>query len=456
MLSPPWILAIGVAVVMGSILWLRLNAFLGLITAALAVSLLAPGEPQEKAARVAAAFGETAGGIGVAIVLASVVGCCLVESGAADRIVAASLAAFGKQNAATALAASAFVLAVPVFFDTVFYLLLPLAVSMYRQTGKQYLRYLLAIGAGGTVTHTMVPPTPGPLLMAEQMGVGVGTMSLAGIAVGVPMLLAGLAFAAWRDRTLALANLPLREAAERPVDVTTLPPLTASLTPIALPIALISLGPLVAAQAAEGSWLAAVGAIAGEKNVALFVAAIAGLVLCLRYRRRGEPSLNAAVEGSVLSAGGIVLITAAGGAFGAMLRAAQVGEAIGELFPVESRSAGFAMLWISFGVASLLKTSQGSTTVAIITASSLVAAMREGMTLPFHPVYLCTAIGSGAIVTSWMNDSGFWVYCRMGGVSEREGLRTWSPLMIVLGVTGMASTLLLAALWPGAGGTGGP
>ncbi|MEA3226363.1 MAG: SLC13 family permease, partial [Planctomycetota bacterium] len=196
-MPPLLILGIGVAVVIGMIVVLRINAFIALISAALIVSLLAPGPLAEKVSRVAAEFGKTAGNIGIVIALAVVIGKCMMDSGAADRIVRAFLSLLGEKRSATALMASGYVLSVPVFFDTVFYLLVPLARSMTRRTGKHYLKYALAIAAGGVITHSLVPPTPGPLFMAERLGIDIGVMIIVGALVALPaafvgMLVAGL------------------------------------------------------------------------------------------------------------------------------------------------------------------------------------------------------------------------------------------------------------------------
>src|SRR5207302_669930 len=135
--------------------------------AAIVVSLLAPGEPAAKIARVAEGFGRTAGTIGIVIALAAIAGQAMLGSGAADRIVRAFIALLGEQRSATALCATGYVLSIPVFFDTVFYLLVPLARSGYTRTNRYYLKYLLAIAAGAGATHTLVPPTPGPLAVAS-------------------------------------------------------------------------------------------------------------------------------------------------------------------------------------------------------------------------------------------------------------------------------------------------
>ncbi|MHC4169152.1 MAG: GntP family permease [Planctomycetota bacterium] len=185
-MPPLLILGIGVAIVIGMIVVLRINAFIALISAALVVSMFAPGPLAEKVKRAADAFGNTAGGIGIVIAMAVVIGKCMMDSGAADRIVRAFLSLLGEKRSATALMASGYVLSVPVFFDTVFYLLVPLARSMTRRTGKHYLKYGLAIAAGGVITHSLVPPTPGPLAMAENLKIDVGVMIIAGALVALP------------------------------------------------------------------------------------------------------------------------------------------------------------------------------------------------------------------------------------------------------------------------------
>jgi gluconate:H+ symporter, GntP family len=124
-----------------------------------------------------------------------------------------------------------------------------------------------------------------------------------------------------------------------------------------------------------------------------------------------------------------------------------VGDAIKELFGGSSVT-GMAMLFLGFGIASLLKVAQGSSTSAMIITSGMMVGMLVGVDLPFNRVYLATAIGAGSLVGSWMNDSGFWIFCKMGGLTEKEALSTWTPLLIVLGLVSMGMTLLLANVLP--------
>jgi gluconate transporter len=453
---PLLILVIGLAVVVGAIVVVRLNAFLALVGAALVVSVLAPGAVDQKVVRVAEALGATAGNIAIVIAMAAVVGQCMMESGAADRIVRAFLSLLGERRAGAALSASGFVLAIPVFFDTVFYLLVPLARSLFRRTGRNYLKYIMAICAGGAVTHTLVPPTPGPLVIADTLGVDLGTMIVMGILVGMPTSAVGLLFSSWMDRRMPLPMRPTpgEEDALPPQPEHDEPGLLLSSLPIALPVLLISIQTVVsrvAQGAPEGSTIARLrpwATLFGNANLALVVSAAIALMIFVRYRHADRARTAKMVEGALMSAGIIVLITAAGGAFGAMLRAAQIGPAIQGLVGYESGGSDLPLLFLAFFVSSLLKFAQGSSTVAMITTAGMMAAMVDPASLSFNPVYLALAIGSGSLVGSWMNDSGFWIYTRMGGLTEVESLRTWTVLLALLGSTAMLVNVLLAAVLP--------
>ena len=240
-MSPLLILIIGVVVVIGMIIFLRVNAFIALITAAMIVSLLSPGALADKMARVGTAFGSVVGSIGIVIALAAVIGKCLMDSGAADRIVRAFLRVLGEKRSPWALMGSGFVLSIPVFFDTVFYLLVPLARSLYKRTQKNYMVYLMAICGGACITHTLVPPTPGPLFIASVFGIDLGLMILMGILVGLPTAFVAMFVCRLINR---FQNIPMRpyggEPESEPLLDKDLPPLGLSLLPVVLPVILIS------------------------------------------------------------------------------------------------------------------------------------------------------------------------------------------------------------------------
>ncbi|TWT66987.1 Inner membrane permease YgbN [Posidoniimonas polymericola] len=458
-MSPLLVLAIGVAVVLGLILVLRLNAFLALIAAAVTVSFLAPGELTVKVSRVAEAFGTSAGKVGIPIAMAAVIGSCLLASGAADKIVRTALGLVGEKRAGAALAGSGFLLAVPVFFDTVFYLLVPLARSLYNGTRRNYVYYLVAIGTGAVMAHTLVPPTPGPLIVADQLGVDVGLLMLMGTVVSLPALVVGLFSASVMNRVIKLENPPKLEHPAPEESTESLegplggPGLLAAAAPIIVPVVLVAsrtiLGRLAegAAPDAAIAQLTQIANVLGDPNLALLIAAAIALAVFVHVRRPGRVELSRLVEESLLSGGLIILITAAGGAFGAMLKAAEIGPAIEQAFAGQAAS-GQTLLWLAFGVTSLIKVSQGSSTVAMITASAMIGAMIEGEPAAFNPVYLAIAIGCGSSLGVWMNDSGFWIFCRMGGLTESEGLKTWTIQTALMGTVAMIAACILAAFLP--------
>jgi gluconate:H+ symporter, GntP family len=453
---PLLILAIGVAVVLGLILIVRLNAFIALITAAIVVSLLAPAGPEgvaDKIGRVATAFGASTGKIGIVIALAAVIGECMMVSGAADRIVKFFLQLLGEKRAPWALMASGFVLAIPVFFDTVFYLLVPLARSLYKRTGQNYLLSLLAIVAGGAITHTLVPPTPGPLAMAGELGIDIGAMMIGGACVALPAAALGLLFSQFLDRKVPVPFRELTESADsEPPAEEDLPSLGFSILPVVLPVLLISSNTIIGTLAGvqpEGIWssLLPYTSIIGDPSLAMLLstAVAVGLVIVSRGRTLNE--IAQLVERSLMSGGVIILITAGGGAFGAMLKVANVGPAIEGLFG-ESGAGGIMFLLLGYFIAVLLKIAQGSSTVAMITAAGMLKGTVATAALGYNPVYVATAIGAGSLMGSWMNDSGFWIFAKMGGLTETEALKSWTILLAALSLVSLATTILLAIILP--------
>ena len=445
---PILILVLAILIVVGLIVGLRINAFVALIIAAITVSLLAPGPWGEKIVRVAQAFGSTAGSIGIVIAMAAVIGVTMMASGAADRIVQAFIQLLGQQRGGPALTTSGFVLSIPVFFDTVFYLLIPLARSMFTQTGKDYLKYVVAIAAGAAATHALVPPTPGPLVIAANLGIDLGLLILIGGLVALPASILGLIYAGWLNRKMPTPMRDVPGVKSEPEPLSRLPGLAAALVPIVLPVVLIAGKTIFLPLLEPGSLIANAATVLGDPNMALILAAIASVALYIQMRRPTRHRLGELLEQSLMSGGLIILITAAGGTFGAMLQAAQIGPAISDLFAGSAQSSGLVMLAMGFCMASLLKFAQGSSTVAMITASAMLAAMIPTGGLGFNVVYLGTAIGSGSLVGSWMNDSGFWIYAKMSGLTEVETLKSWSALLVILGITGGCITLLLTFILP--------
>jgi GntP family gluconate:H+ symporter len=449
-MQPLLVLSIAICVVFLLIIRWKINAFIALIVAAITVGLLSPNITlAQTMPKVAGIFGTVCGKIGIVIALAALIGQCLMESGAADKITRVFVRLLGEKRASLSLLSSGYVLSVPVFFDTVFYLLVPLARAMRARTGKNYVLFVMSICAGGAVTHSMVPPTPGPLAMAATLNIDLGAMILVGAIIGIPMSLAGWLFSVYRDRTLevpfreapGLSVAELEELASR--EEAHLPGFIHSILPIVLPVFLITSN-TVAGAIDKISAVARVTAFLGDPNFALLVSAVVSLHLLITHRGYSWAELSKPVETAFASGGLIILITAAGGAFGGMLVEAGVGRTLGDL----STQYHFPLLLLGFLLGTLLKVAQGSGTVAMITVSAMLAPLVVESPPPFHPVYVACAIGSGSLVGSWMNDSGFWVYKQMSGLTEIEALRTWTQLLGILGVAGYLATQVAAVLVP--------
>ena len=448
-IHPLLVLLIAIAVVFLLILRLKINAFIALVSAATVVGLLSSIELGDVMQEVATTFGRVCGSIGIVIALAALIGQCLMESGAADKIVRVFVRLSGEKNASISLVSSGYVLSVPVFFDTVFYLLVPLARAMRIRAGKDYLLFLMAISAGAAVTHGMVPPTPGPLAMAAALGVDLGLMIIVGASIAVPMSFVGWLFALNRNRAM---SVPLRETPGLPLseleklaarEEKELPSFFLSILPIALPVVFITSNTVVNAVA-KGSGMASVTGFLGNPNFALLASAAVSLYLLASQKNYTLAELSKPVETALASGGLIILITAGGGSFGGMLVKAGVGKTLGDM----SQEFGVPMLLLSFLLATLIKVAQGSGTVAMITVSSIMAPIVLSSPPPFHSVYIACAIGAGSAVGSWMNDSGFWVYKQMSGLTEIEALKTWTPQLIIMGIAGYLITQAAAILVP--------
>lgn len=439
----------GTAVVVLSIGILRVHPFLALIAGAVLAGSLGPSElpaatrALESLDRTAVAFGEVAGAIGIAIALAAIIGDCLLRSGAADRIAGALLAGFGERRAAWALAAAGYVLSIPVFFDTVFFLLIPLARALARRTPSRYPLFVTAICAGAVATHSLVPPTPGPLGMADALDLDLGLAVGFGFGLGIVPVAIVLAVAPrWLPEVRAAAPEPTGNLDRGPARP---PGLAASLFPVVLPVALMTGASAAAALGEPGAgpgWIE----VFGQRNAALFLAAgAAGLVL-RRARNLPVRELAGSFGAAVASAGPIILITAAGGAFGRALADSGVSDLLAAVAAPDSAAA---VVLLAAGTAAALKLAQGSGTVAILTASALMAPLLGSPAGPaVHPGFVHGAIGFGSMIGSWMNDSGFWVVGRMAGLDEASTFRAWSLPAAAVGVLGVAQILLLSGALP--------
>ena len=407
--------------------------------------------------RVVDGFAATARKIGILIAMAAIIGVCLLQSGAAVRIVEAIQHFFAPVGTAIGLVIASFVLAIPVFFDTVFFLMLPIAQAVAMRENGSYLKCVLAIVVGGTLAHSLVPPTPGPLFVAGELDVPLLTMMVAGVAVGLPGVVAGYGYLLWVSRRVTIAVPPA--AAEQTVETAKLenaPGLFESMLPIVLPIVCLASAPLLdwigPPEKPDTYWgriaptIYQIVPVVSQKNVAMTIAAAIALLTVISNTTGGREAGREAVGRALVDGGTVILITCAGGAFGAVIRETNVAAVLAGAFP--AATTGLTLLLAAFGITMLIRVAQGSATVAMITTVGIVGPIAAGVELPFHPVYLALAIGVGSKPLPWMNDSGFWTISKMAGLTEAETLKTFTVLLTVMGFVSLAAVLVGAMVYP--------
>jgi len=401
-MDPIIIILIGTAVVLFCIIVLKLRAVISLLLAAMVTGLLTTPELIYNFAvhsgmsnteadslallsvgkRLATAFGNTSGKIGMLIAFASIIGVALMRSGAAERIIRSLLAIFGKKNTSLALLTGSFTLAIPVFFDTVFYLMIPLVKSVGVRTPEKFGLYLMTIIAGGVMAHSLIPPTPGPLFVAEALNIDIGAMIFGGLVIGIITALSGSAYAVWANKKW---ELPMRDTADIHIDDLKhfsekqnrdLPGLWISVLPVILPIFLIA-GNTISKMIKTGNDAAItsfqknmvnVFSVAGEANIALAISAIIAIYL-LWSRLKDIKTFQKFIYEALTSAGIIILITSSGGAFGQMLQQTGIGIRVQEI----AVNYQIALLPLAFLITAAVRTAQGSATVAKVTSIGVMS-----------------------------------------------------------------------------------
>ena len=451
---------IGLVAVVTLLVVLDVPAFIGLIIAAFLVGtsnayFLSDVAFGEVPTAVATAFGENMTGVGIPILMAAVIGKAMTDSGAANRVVRTFQSFVSDRNADLSLWVSSSILAVPVFFDNVFFLMAPLARAMRARIGDNYALYLVVVGGGGVATHAFVPPTPGPLAVAQRIVPEqsiLGTTILVGLAVAIPAALtSGVLFGRFINRRVdiplrdSMGSTPeeLRQQAEQSSE--NLPSFAESILPVVVAVALI------AASTAVNTFESSYPALAsfrpytdfvGNVNLSLTLAAVIAALTYLRMNDISRSVWEDELTDALRNGGNIAAITAAGGAFGAMLAASNIGSLVASTL----EDLGIGLLITAWLIAAIVRIAQGSTTVAMLTTGGIMAPLTPQ--LGVHPAYLVMAIGSGAVIFSWYNDSGFWVVKEIGGLTQAETLKTWTALTTVLSITGIVMVVVYSKLIP--------
>jgi GntP family gluconate:H+ symporter len=427
-------------IVVASSVW-KVHPFIALMLATFGVGLGVGMPLADVLKNVNSGFGGLMAYIGLIVVIGSIIGIILEKSGAAMRIAELILKLVGERRPALALSLIGATVSVPVFCDSGFIILSGLNGAIARKTGASKATLALALASGLYTTHTLIPPTPGPIAAAGNIGASdyLGIIMLTGFLVSIPTLLVAWWFARWKG-----LSIPTEDILEPEASGENLPSAFKSLLPILLPIGLIAIGTVIQFQKLEGplaDWLL----FFGNPLVALFLGMLVAFPLFPSFDKK---HLTDWIGEGIKLAGPILIITGAGGAFGGVLKATPIKEMVAAW--VEGGAfSGSVFLLIAFLIAALLKTAQGSSTNALVITSSLLAPLviPLGFDTPFELALLVMALGGGAMTVSHANDSYFWVVSQFSGIEMKDAYRSYTLMTGLQGLVVLTMALLLFLLF---------
>ncbi|MDR1408321.1 MAG: GntP family permease [Tannerella sp.] len=436
------ILASGIILLLFMVLKLKMQAFIALLIAAVFLGLASGMPPSAVIDSITEGMGSTLGFVATVVGIGAIFGQILESSGGAESLARSLTRYFGRNNAPLALSLTGFIVAIPVFLDVGFIILVPVIYALARDTRKSLLYYAIPLLAGLAVTHAFIPPTPGPIAVAELVGADLGWVILFGFLIGLPVtLLAGPLFGQYiAGRIYAPVPDNLEQAADPDAS---LPPFRQVVGIIAIPLILILANTLTDALAVayhfeDAAWVEIVR-FAGHPFIALLVATL--LAVYFMGLRRGftrDTILRLSTK-ALAPAGLIILVTGAGGVFKQVLVDSGAGVMIAE------KMSGMALppVLLAWLLAAIIRVTQGSATVAMITSAGLIAPMLELFALSEpHKALVVISIASGATILSHVNDSGFWLVGKYLGLSEKQTLQSWTVMETIIAVSGGALVLL--------------
>lgn len=455
------LLLAAIAILLFFILGLKIQAFLSLLIVAIGFGIAAGMDPMDAVQSVQDGIGGTLGYVATVVGLGAMFGALLEASGGVQNLAKAMTDKTSNKGAQWSLAFVGFLVSIPVFFDVALIILAPLLYGLARRAGKSVLFFGLPLTAGMLVTHTFIPPTPGPIAVTQLIGADLAWVILFGIACGVPaMILAGpywtpialkilgkdgnQSYAAEDAADAALAESSPADLDIKTVDETLQAGATAAVCAIVLPLILILVGATAQYWLPEGG-LRGILEFMGHPFIALIAAVLVTYYFYGIKKKIPREELLRIMTKSMEPAGVVVLITGAGSGFKQILIDSGMGASLAEAVNADA----VPIVVFAFLVTVIIRVAQGSATVAMITGAGLTAPVVQafveaGVTFSGPELALIViSISSGASVLSHVNDSGFWLVSRYLNMNEGEALKAFTTQTTIVGLVGFAMVLLL-------------
>lgn len=420
--------------------FLKLHAFFCLLLAAVILGLITGMPFQKIIEAMQSGFGSLLGHIGLIVALGSCLGIMLEKTGAMHVIARKILLTFGERKSLLAMSAMGLLVGIPVFCDSGFIILSRLVPTIAMQSGVPGSSLALALSTGLYTTHSLVPPTPGPLTAAANLGLSenMGTVILVGVLGSLPVGMTGYLLA---KRFGTRFQIDMKENFQPSHQLNT--QAWKAFLPLIAPIMLITIATFPKVFGLSGL-VEQVLSVLGHPFTALAI----GLLLAIPLLGKTDKGWPDWISSALMDSGIILLIIGAGGAFGSVIRESGLENILKGIFS-DYKVSGVFFICFAFLIAALLKTAQGSTTSSMIITSSLIAPLvgAAGFQNPVHLSILVMAVGSGGMCVSHANDAYFWVVSQFGGVSPGDALRNFTPITFFQGLVGLITAILLFLVW---------
>ncbi|MGP4080819.1 GntP family permease [Pseudalkalibacillus sp. R45] len=438
------IITLGVLFVIFATAKLKLHPFLSLLIAAFVIGILAGLPLPDVVEAVNTGFGGLMGGIGLVIVFGTIIGVILERSGAAIRMADTVLRIVGEKRPQLAMSLIGAIVSVPVFCDSGYVILSSLKKSLARRAKVAVASMAVALSTGLFATHTLVPPTPGPIAAAGNIGAEnyLGVIILVGLVVSIPTIIAGYIWAVKVGTNIKVVGEDEMDVDYEDVrkEFGEMPSTFKSFSPIVVPILLIAIGSIVTFAGWEGAFYDIL-LFLGSPVVALLIGILFALSLLPKL---DEETLTNWIGHGIKESAPILLITGAGGAFGSVISTTSVADFI-QSFGENGAINGAIFIFIPFLIAAALKTAQGSSTAAIVITSTLIAPLvsQVGIDGAIPLALVVMAVGAGAMVVSHVNDSYFWVVKEFSGMTVTDAYKGHTTATLIQGIVALTVTFIL-------------
>lgn len=431
------------------VLRVKLHPFLSLLITAMFLGVTS-GMPLSKVnTAIQNGLGGTLGFVATVVGIGGIFGQILEASGGTEAIARNLIRRFGKDKAHWSLVMAGFLIAIPVYFDVGFIILVPVVYALAKDTKRSTLFYAIPLLAGLAVTHTFVPPTPGPVAVADMLGADLGWVILIGSLIGLPVaILAGPVFGSYISKKIDVA--PPKHMMEELNNGTeqsecSLPSFTAVATIIGMPLLLMVVKSVIELLIKLGYMQEGIvydiSVFVGHPFTALIIATLMAAYFLGTRRGFTRKQLLDVSAKALAPAGMIILIIGSGGAFKEMLIQSGVGNVLAEGISATK----LPPIVLAFIIAAAVRITLGSATVSMITAAGIIGPILEAYTLSeIHLALIVLSIASGATILSHVNDSGFWLVGKYLGLTEMQTLRSWTVMETIIALGGFGIALLLS------------